>query len=177
MEEKDRWVESHVALRGGRRRRWFDRFVIYVFLESVSLPHCGDFTFCGHLRYKANRVTSCCLSESAVSCECGVCCVKSVKRQVDTVSHLYNRDNEVAFEPIAFTNSVFKLSLFVILVCGVEWAWVYEWMNEWMNDESNEGREHWRKDINQEQPYFRENQSMSYHDHFIGYCCLCSKSL
>lgn len=40
-------------------------------------------------------------------CECGVCCVKSVKRQVDTVSHLYNRDNEVVFEPIVFTNSVF----------------------------------------------------------------------
>lgn len=35
------------------------------------------------------------------------CCVKSVKRQVDTVSHLYNRSNEVVLEPNVFTNCVF----------------------------------------------------------------------
>lgn len=51
-----------------------------------------------------------------MSCVCVLCCVK---RQVDTMSHLNNRHNDVVclfvcfLKPNVFTNDVFKLSLFV----------------------------------------------------------------
>lgn len=48
-----------------------------------------------------------------MSCICERVCVLCYERQVDTMSHLYNRSGEVVFEPNVFGNGAFKLSLFV----------------------------------------------------------------